>query len=196
MTRALALLAAASLLAGASTACKLRRYDVKVRFTPEATDRRLARGQADTIKGRFDRVDGQNVYLTSGDMSEPIPVSEIAEVDQHMAKRDVRYGVIFGVAGVIVSGASLFFFECGQGDFVLACPFQSEQNLVAGLAFLGGATLAIKGANAYVSGKHDQSRNAELLHRAGVRTSSWWITPAPVAANGGAAPGFAAGARF
>ncbi len=195
-TRRPLVVAAVCAALAATSACRLRRYEVNVRFKPEAADRRLARGQSDVVTGRLERADGVNVYVNSGGSSEPIPLADIGEVDQAKAKRDVRWGAGFAIGGTLLAVVSAFYFDCGANDFPVFCAFQSEANFWAGVSFIGGVALAGAGLGAIFSGKADQSRNAGLLRDAGLREASWWIAPTPVPTGGGAAPGLGAGVRF
>lgn len=191
------LLVVVTIAAILAAGCGLRRYDVKVHFTPEAADRRLARGQSDVVRGRLARAESGQVLVTSGGETEPIPAGDIGEVEQHGARQAVRWGAGFAVGGVLLSVVSAFYFDCGPNDFPVFCAFKSESNFWAGLTFLGGLALAGAGVGSMISGSVDQSRNAGILRDAGVRSASWWLAPVPVAAQGGGvAPGVAAGVRF
>jgi len=192
--RLASLVATAALLA--SPGCAVRRYDVQVHFTTEAADRRLARGQSDVVTGRLDRAERGTVHVNSGGSSEAIPAADIAEIEQDKAKRDVRWGVGFAIGGTVLAVASAFYFDCGQNEFPVFCAFKSEANLWAGLTFVGGIALAGAGLGGVFSGKADQSRNARILGEAGVRVSSWWIAPAPIATRDGVAPGLGLGVRY
>lgn len=190
----LALAAAAAIL---TAGCGLRRYDVKVHFTPEAADRRLARGQSDVVRGQLARAEGGQVHVTSGGETEPIPAADIGRVEQHGASQAVRWGAGFAVGGVLLSVVSAFYFDCGPNDFPVFCAFKSESNFWAGLTFLGGIALAGAGVGSMISGSVDKSRNAGILRDAGVRSAAWWLAPAPVATHGGGVvPGVAAGVHF
>jgi hypothetical protein len=184
MNRMIALVTVAS-LAG----CKL--YDVHVKLTPQAEDRRLASGKSDTIKGRLERADATNLYVRVDGEVQAVPRADVVTVDQRLARRDVKGGAIFTALGVAtVIGASIVF-DCGQNEFPLFC-LDSDRNIGAALFWLLGLGLTGAGVKALVSGYAAQSDTDAILRQA----SRFHIAPTVVRGETSLAPGVGIGVRF
>lgn len=164
-------------------------YKVRVELSPAAADRRLASGKSDSIDGFVKSADGSGITLLVDGQLETVPRADITRVDHKLARRDVTYGTIFAVlgGGLVIGG--LVAFECGDNEFPLFC-LDGERNLLAGLAFLGGITLAGAGLKAVFTGKTAQSRVDDLL-RANAQVG-WDVGPTLI----GEAPGIGAAGRF
>ena len=169
------------------TACKV--YDVHVKLTPAAEDRRLASGKSDTIKGRLERADAGNLYVRVDGEVQTIPRADVVRVDQRLAKRDVKAGIVATVVGAALMIGGVVAFDCGKNDFPLFCALGSKQNLYAAVAFLGGFALGAGGVGYWVNGASAQSDVDAMLRRS---ASRWHLGPTIVRGE----PGIGLGVRF
>jgi hypothetical protein len=180
----------AALLAVALSGCKV--YDVRIKLNPKAEERRLSSGKSDTVDGRLVRADATNLYVRIDGEVQAIPRSEVLEVDQRLAKRDVTRGAVALGAGAAIAIGSAIAFECGTNDFPLFCAFRSEENLFVSLAFLGGGALTALGVQKLVGGYAAQSDTDAILRGA----SRWHVAPTVVRGESSLAPGIGATVRF
>lgn len=194
MRAATAVIVATAVIAGCT-----KQYKVRVVLRPEAGDRRIASGKSDVVEGFVKGGDATNLYIDDGGTTESVPRADVAEVDQHDAKRDVRFGIVFGVLGAALAVGGAIAFDCGESDFPLFCPFHDKRNFVAGLAFVGGIALVLGGVEAYIQGSAGQSRTDEALR--GRVAGGWHVMPAIAIDRGGGGagtivPGLGVAARF
>jgi hypothetical protein len=165
-------------------------YDVRIKLAPEAESRRLASGKSDVIHGRLERADATNLYVRTGGEVMAISRTDVVDVDQRAARRDIVVGGIAAGAGAALAIGGSIAFECGRNEFPLVCAFSSKDNLNASLAIISGLALAGIGVQRLVSGLAARSETDRLL-KARVR-----IEPTVVRGETSCAPGVGATFRF